>query len=285
MEIALVYDKSGQIDDIGAKSIETAMKILRQPRNVANRKVLDKRLRILEQSFNAIPTRSPLLPPKLDTRSLFAQRSLSPATTSSTSWTPIPTSVTSNPTFDFNFMRTGRLSTASVTESVASFDAWTPTNFTDRFSTSPEVESSKNDILEAFLSTISDDPYPPSQSLENSGMFSMHSDSPTLPGMIVPTIFDWSNPSSFSDEDNESKTAFGASPSDVSPPNYPPMFIGSFCSSEETSPENKSFGNYKPEVYGFKDNNGGFQQDNNGDGNSHIHTAPNLFSEESGWAV
>ncbi len=239
MEIALVYDKSGQIDDIGAKSIETAMNILRQPHNIVNRKVLDKRLRILEQSFNAIPTRSPLLPPKLDTRNLFAQRSLSPATTASTSWTPIP-----------------------------------------------EVETSKNDILEAFLSTISDDPYHPSQSLENSGIFSLHSDSPTLPGMMVPTIFDWSNPSSFSDEDNESKTVFGTSPSDVSPTNYPPMFLGSFCSSEETSPENKSFGNYKPDVYGFKESNGGgFQQDGSGDGNSHIHTAPNLFSEESGWAV
>jgi hypothetical protein len=283
MEIALVYDKSGQIDDIGAKSIECALKVLKQPHNVANHKLLDKRLRILEQSFNAIPSRSPLLPPKLDTRNLFAQRSLSPATTTSTAWTPIPTSVTSNPIFDFNFMRTGRLSTASVTESVASFDAWTPTNFTDRFSTSPEVETSKNDILEAFLSTISDEPYPPSQSLENSGIFNLHSDSPTLPGMMVPTIFDWSNPSSFSDEEHESKTVFGTSPSDVSPNSYPPMFLGSFCSSEETSPEGKSFANggYKPDVYSFKEN--GFQQD--GDGNSHIHTAPNLFSEESGWAV
>jgi hypothetical protein len=185
-------------------------------------------------------------------------------------------------------MRTGRVSTASVTESVASFDAWTPTNFTDRFSTSPEIETSKNDILEAFLSTISDDPYPPSNSLESSTMFSIHGDSPTLPGMMVPTMFDWSNQSSFSDEEHESKTAFGTSPSDVSPTNYPPMFLGSFCSSEETSPENKSFGGtYKPEAYGFKENNnnnhGATFQD--GDGNSHIHTAPNLFSEESGWAV
>jgi hypothetical protein len=259
------------------------MKILRQPHYVANHKLLEKRLRILEQSFTAIPTRSPPLPPKIDTRNLFAQRSLSPAASVSTTWTPIPTSVTSNPTFDFNFMRTGRLSTASATESVASFDpssAWTPTNFTDRFSTSPEVETSKNDILEAFLSTISDDPYPPSQSLENSAVFSLHGESPTQPGMIVPTIFDWSNPSSFSDEDNESKTVFGTSPSDVSPTTYPPMFLGSYCS-EETSPEAKPFGSYKPEVYGFKDNNG-YQE---GDSTSHIHTAPNLFSDESGWAV
>lgn len=287
MEIALVYDKSGQIDDSGSKSIDTAIKILRQPHYVANRNLLDKRLRILEQSFNAIPTRSPLCPPKIDTRNLFAQRSLSPATTSSTSWTPIHTSVTSNPTFDFNFMRTGRLSSASVTESVASFDAWTPTNFTDRFSASPEIENSKNDILEAFLSTISDDPYPPSNSLENSAMFNMHSDSPTLPGMMVPAIFDWSNQSTFSDDEHESKTVFGTSPNGVSPKNYPPMFLGSFCSSEETSPENKSYGGgYKPEVYGFKENNnnGGGYQDGDGN-NSHIHTAPNLFSEESGWAV
>src|SRR5271170_176910 len=300
MEIALVYDKSGQIDETGAKSIETALRILRQPHPVSNHKLLEKRIRILDQSFSAIPTRSQHLPPKLDTRNLFAHhrslsdphRSLSPATTVSTSgWTPIPTSaVTSNPTFDFTFMRTGRISTASVTESVASFDpssAWTPTNFNDRFSTSPEIETSKNDILEAFLSTIGDDPYPPSHSLESSAMFSMHGDSPTQPGMIVPTIFDWSNPSSFSDEDNESKTVFGTSPSDVSPTTYAPMFLGSFCSSEETSPETKSFGNYKPEVYGFKDTNavGGGSFGGEGDGNSHIHTAPNLFSEETGWAV
>lgn len=184
-------------------------------------------------------------------------------------------------------MRTGRVSTASVTESVASYDAWTPTNFTDRFSTSPEIETSKNDILEAFLSTISDDSYPPSNSLENSSMFSIHGDSPTLPGMMVPTMFDWSNPSSFSDEEQESKTVFGTSPNDVSPPNYPPMFLGSFCSSEDTSPENKSYG-YKPEVYRFKENNnnnhGGNYQEGDGN-NGHIHTAPNLFSEESGWAV
>ena len=65
------------------------------------------------------------------------------------------------------------------------------------------------------------------------------------------------------------------------------MFLGSFCSSEETSPEAKSFGSYKPEVYGFKDANsvGGGSFSGEGDGNSHIHTAPNLFSEESGWAV
>lgn len=283
MEIALVYDKSGQIEEGGAKSVEVAMKLLRQPHNVSNRKILDKRIRILDQSFNAIPTRSPPLPPKIDTRNLFA-RSLSPATPVST-WTPtIPTSVTSNPTFDFNFMRTGRLSTASVTESVASFDpstAWTPTNLTDRFSTSPEIENSKNDILEAFLSTIVDDPYTPSAtSLENSTMFSIHGDSPTQPGMIMPTIFDWSHSSSFSDEDNETKTGFGTSPSDVSPTNYVPMFIGNF-SSEETSPGNKSYEGYKTnEVYGFKDNT--FVD---GDGTNHIHTAPNLFSDESGWAV
>src|SRR5436305_14053210 len=116
-------------------------------------------------------------------------------------------------------------------------------------------------------------------------MFSIQGESPSHPGVMVPTIFDWSNPGSFSDEDTETKTVFGASPSDISPNSYPSVFLGSFCSSsEETSPEGKTNGyvNYKPaEAYGFKENNG-FQEN---DGNSHIHTAPNLFSEESGWAV
>jgi hypothetical protein len=274
MEIALVYDKSGQIDDNGAKSIEMALNLLRQPHYIPNHRLLEKRIRILEQSFSAIPTRtSPQLPPKLDTRNLFV-RSLSPATPTSVSsaWTPMPTSVTSNPSFDFNFMHSGRLSNSSVTESVASFDpssAWTPTNFTDRFSTSPEVESSKNDILEAFLSTISDDPYP--QSLENS-VFNLQ-DSPSQPSVMVPTIFDWSNPS-FSDEDTEK--VFTASPRDVSP-GFTPLFLGSFCT-EERSPETKSLSFRKPEMYPFKS---GFSDEET----SHIPTAPNLFSEESGWAV
>jgi len=276
MEIALVYDKSGQIDDQGGKSIENALKLLRAPHHVANHKLLDKRIRLLEQSFAAIPTRSPCLPPKIDTRNLFA-RSMSPA---STTWTPIPTSVTSNPTFDFNFMRTGRLSTASVTEgSVASYDAWTPTNFTDRFSTSPEVENGKTDILEAFLSTIDNDPYPPSHSLETSAVFNLQNDSPTIPGMVVPTtIFDWGNQSgAFSDEEAEAKTVFGTSPSDISP-SYP-VFLGAY-SSEETTPESKSFAHFKQDSYAFKDN--AYQSPEDG---NHIHTAPNLFSEETGWAV
>jgi hypothetical protein len=283
MEISIVYDKSGQIDDAGSKSIETALKVLHQPLITSNRKVNEKRIRLIDQTYNAIPTRSsPLPPPKIDTRNLFAQRSLSPSTTVSTSWnSAIPTSVTSNPTFDFNFMRTGRLSSGSTAESVASsFDpgsAWTPTPLTDRFSTSPEVESSKNDILEAFLSTIVDDPYTPSQSLENSAMFNLHVDSPTQPGMIMPTLFDWNHSSSFSDEDSDPKV-FGTSPSDVSPTTYVPMFLGSY-SSEETSPP--KFEGYKGnDVYGFKDS--GYTD---GEGNSHIHTAPNLFSEETGWAV
>jgi hypothetical protein len=278
MEIALVYDKSGQIDDQGGKSIENALKLLRAPHHVANHKLLDKRIRLLEQSFTAIPTRSPCVPPKLDTRNLFG-RSMSPA---SSTWTPIPTSVTSNPTFDFNFMRTGRLSTTSTTESVASYDAWTPANYTDRFSTSPEVENGKTDILEAFLSTIDNDPYPPSHSLETSAIFNLQTDSPTIPGMTVPTtIYDWSNQSgAFSDEEAEAKTVFGTSPSDVSPGAYP-MFLGSFCSSsEETTPETKSFANFKQDQYAFKDSS--YQSADDG---NHIHTAPNLFSEETGWAV
>jgi hypothetical protein len=280
MEIALVYDKSAQIDDSGSKSIETAIKHLRSPLIQPNPKLTEKRIRLLEQSYTAIPTRQPPLPPpKLDTRNLFIGRSLSPATSVSTSWTSaIPTSgVTSNPGYaDYGFMRTGRLSSASTAESVASFDpgsAWTPTPLTDRFSTSPELESSKNDILEAFLSTIVDDPYPASQ-LETPVTFTLQGDSPTQPGMVMPTLFDWSNPSFSSDEDADPKVGFGTSPSDVSPSNYVPMFLTSY------SPEESTF---KPsnDVYGFKDVTGGYGDE----GSGHIHTAPNLFSEESGWAV
>ena len=175
-------------------------------------------------------------------------------------------------------MRTGRLSSASTAESVASFDpgsAWTPTPLTDRFSTSPELESSKNDILEAFLSTIVDDPYPASQ-LETPVTFTLQSESPTQPGMIMPTIFDWSNPSFSSDDDTEPKPGFGASPSDVSPTAYVPMFLRGY------SPEESSGYKSGSDVYGYKDPGSGFGE---GEGSGHIHTAPNLFSEESGWAV
>jgi hypothetical protein len=281
MEIALVYDKAGQIDEGGAKSIETALKLLRESQTESNDGLHKKRITLLESSFNAIPTRNPHIPTKIDTRGFFSQSSVSPATTVPTSWAPSMSSgVTSHPTFDFTFMRTGRLSNASTTESVASsFDpgsAWTPTGLTDRFSSSPEQETSKNDILAAFLSTIADDQYSSTQSVENSTVFSLHGDSPTQPGMIMPTIFDWSNPSSFSDEEAETKSVFEAS-SDVSPHTYLPMFLSPY-STDETSPVNKSF-EYKQQepVFGFKENR--FSE------NEHIHTAPNLFSEETGWAV
>jgi len=294
MEIALVYDKSGQIDESSSKAIESSIKSLRQ-QNPSNRKLSNRRIAILETSFNSIPTRSVQMPPKIDTRNLFvhtSHRSLSPATPVSvaTTWTPTMPNVTSNPNFDFNFsMRPGRLSSASATESVSSSSfcdpqsSWTPSALTDRFSTSPEVETSKTDLLEAFLSTISDDPYTPSHSLENSAIF-ISGESPTHPGIIMPTIFDWSNPSSFSDDDNDTKTAFGASPSDVSPnTGYVPMFLGSFSSgSEETSPGGTSKG-YENTFKTTEIYVNGFGAEN--DGNSHIHTAPNLFSEETGWGV
>jgi hypothetical protein len=280
MEIALVYDKAGQIDEGGAKSIETALKVLRESQTESNDGRREKRITLLESSFNAIPTRNPHISTKLDARGFFSQNSVSPTTTVPASWaSSMSSGVTSHPTFDFTFMRTGRLSNASTTESVASsFDpgsAWTPTGLTDRFSSSPEQETSKNDILAAFLSTISDDQYSATQSLENSTIFSLHGDSPTQPGMIMPTMFDWSNPSSFSDEEAETKSVFEAS-SDVSPHTYLPMFLSPY--SDETSPVNKSF-EYKQQepVFGFKENR--FSE------NDHIHTAPNLFSEETGWAV
>jgi hypothetical protein len=168
-------------------------------------------------------------------------------------------------------MRTGRLSESSVTESVASsFDpssVWTPTNLTDGFSTSPE-ETSKNDILEAFLSTILDE-----NSEDTNAMFNLPADSPTQPGLIMPSNFNWDNPT-FSDEDGDTKVG-----SPVSPSTYLPMFLGGFSSSE-SSPDKTSFDMFKGDTFNFKDS--GFP---NHDGNSHIHTAPNLFSEESGWAV
>src|ERR1700721_1757449 len=106
MEIALVYDKSGQIDEGGAKCIESAMKVLRQPQTLSNKSLHDKRLRLLEQSFNVIPTRSHHnIPPKINTSSFFSSSSIgsvSPATTVPTSWPPtMSAGITSHPSFDF----------------------------------------------------------------------------------------------------------------------------------------------------------------------------------------
>jgi hypothetical protein len=284
LEIGLVYDKLGQIDDKGAEAIETAMNVLqKRVYTSSNHKLHEKRLRLLEQSFNAIPTRSALPVPKVDTRNLFSNPTISPPTSIPQSWTPkLSTTINSAPTFDFSFMRPGRLSTASVTESVASsFDpstAWTPTGMTDRFSTSPELENSKNDLLEAFLSTIVDDPYTPSSGTgEHPAMFNLRTgsasdDSPL--GMIMPNTFDWSGTSSFSDEESDSKPNFGTSPTEVSPGSYLPMFLSPPFTTDEppSAGTQKSFEGYK-DVYAYNENDG------------HIHTAPNLFSEETGWAV
>jgi len=256
------------------------MTVLKQlVKTSSNYKLHEKRIRLLEQSFNAIPTRSAHPIPKIDTRTLFSNPTISPPTSVPGSWTPTLATATANsaPTFDFNFMRTGRLSTASVTESVASsFDpssAWTPTGMTDRFSTSPELENSKNDILEAFLSTIADDPYTPaSGNGEHATVFNLRpnsvgGDSPL--GMIIPNNFDWSGTSSFSDEESDSKPIFGTSPG-----SYNLMFLSPPFSMDEppSAGTQKPFEGYK-DVYGYGENDG------------HIQTAPNLFSEETSWAV
>jgi len=85
----------------------------------------------------------------------------------------------------------------------------------------------------------------------------------------MPSGFDWNNPT-FSDVDEHAQ--------EVSPTTYLPMLFGEFSSSE-SSPEKTSFDMFKGDGFNFKDS--GFPD---ADG-SHIHTAPNLFSEESGWAV
>ena len=95
--------------------------------------------------------------------------------------------------------------------------------------------------------------------------------------MIMPNTFEWSGTSSFSDEESDSKPVFGTSPTGVSPATYIPMFLSPFHADDTPSgATGKSYEGYKPgEVFanGFSENDG------------HIHTAPNLFSEETGWAV
>jgi hypothetical protein len=271
MEISLVQEKASRVNEVGSQSIESAMRLLRQQSSIHQRTLFDKRIVLLEQCLKAIPTSHS----KLDCRDMFPSSNMSPPVTLRQSWPPtLSTGAPSNPTFDFNFMRTGRLSESSVTESVASlassFDpssVWTPTNITDGFSTSPE-ETSKNDILEAFLSTILDE-----NSEDTNSLFNLPGDSPTQPGLIIPSNFNWNNPT-FSDEDGDTKVG-----SPVSPSTYLPIFLGDFSSSE-SSPDKTSFDVFKGDTFNFKDS--GFP---NHDGNSHIHTAPNLFSEESGWAV
>jgi hypothetical protein len=160
-------------------------------------------------------------------------------------------------------MRTGRLSNASTTESVASSfepgSAWTPT-LTDRFS-SPEQETTKTDLLEAFLSTIDNEPYSASESV-----FALQ-DSPSQPAMMIP-MFDWST-ANFSDEE-ETKSG-------VSPHSFLPMFLSPFTQEDKFDGFAKEFGGFKE---GRTVNGGGF-----GDDSGCITTAPNLFSEDASWAV
>jgi hypothetical protein len=255
LEIALVHEKSSRIDEASSKSIGSAMKLLRQQQAIQNRNLLDKRIHVLEKCLKAIPTQAPH--PKVDT--VFAQGT---PIALPQSWPPLSTSITSNTNFDFDFMRSARLSESSVTESVdSSFDPsilWTPRD-RDSFSTSPETDS-QNDILESFLSSILDEQ-------NHSQLYGFPGDSPTQPGLTMPNLFDFNN-SSFSDEDDGKNGS-----SDVSPSTYLPLFLGSFPSSE-SSPENQLGENFKFKDTGFPDCEGG-----------HIHTAPNLFSEETGWAV
>jgi hypothetical protein len=259
LEIAVVHEKSCRIDEAGSKSIGSAMKLLRQQQGIQNRTLLNTRILVLEQCLKAIPTQIA----RSEVDSVLEQGNMSPPIALPQSWPPLSTSTTSNTTFDFNFMRSARFSESSVAESVdSSFDPsilWTPRD-RDSFSTSPETDS-QNDILESFLSTILDEQNHTSQ------LYGLPGDSPTQLGLAMPNLFDINN-SSFSDEDDGKDES-----SEISPNTYLPLFLGSFPSSE-SSPENQLGESFKFNDTGFPDCEGG-----------HIHTAPNLFSEETGWAV